>query len=125
MLVSNEPLLRSLEAQLRRVCDLEKLASRLHRTASGGKQGASLEDLVNLCRRHVVRAVLAPFLDLFRHFEAFRAVFQLISRRFQAAAELLGVLTHHSRHTMSLAIPETDLEAQNQAKSPIYRGKSE
>ena len=51
LLVSNEVLLRSLEAQLRKVPDLEKLAARLHRTAREAKQGASLEDLVNLCQK--------------------------------------------------------------------------
>ncbi|CAJ1342168.1 unnamed protein product [Effrenium voratum] len=49
MLVTNESFLRDLEAQLRRVPDLERLSARLHRTAAGSKsQGASLEDLVSL-----------------------------------------------------------------------------
>lgn len=48
-LVGADAVLRDLEAQLRRVPDLERLAARLHRIAAKSKaQGATLEDLVNL-----------------------------------------------------------------------------
>lgn len=49
---SNDGLLRLVEAQLRHVPDLEKLAAKLHRTANAKSKGikASLEDLVLLYR---------------------------------------------------------------------------